>query len=105
MTGIEPAYSAWEADVLPLNYIGRVSNGKANTGETSPGVRSDRRSGPRDDLRAHQTRSPRQSTDTEGSGVIGTVTEVVAVAPLESVAVMTNVSSCGFVLNPPGPVA
>ena len=23
MTGIEPAYSAWEADVLPLNYIGR----------------------------------------------------------------------------------
>jgi hypothetical protein len=22
MTGIEPAYSAWEADVLPLNYIG-----------------------------------------------------------------------------------
>jgi hypothetical protein len=24
MTGIEPAYSAWEADVLPLNYIGTV---------------------------------------------------------------------------------
>ena len=23
MTGIEPAYSAWEADILPLNYIGR----------------------------------------------------------------------------------
>jgi hypothetical protein len=23
MTGIEPAYSAWEADVLPLNYIGK----------------------------------------------------------------------------------
>ncbi len=22
MTGIEPAFSAWEADVLPLNYIG-----------------------------------------------------------------------------------
>ncbi|MEY3360302.1 MAG: hypothetical protein RL531_21 [Actinomycetota bacterium] len=21
MTGIEPAFSAWEADVLPLNYI------------------------------------------------------------------------------------
>ena len=21
MTGIEPAYSAWEADVLPMNYI------------------------------------------------------------------------------------
>jgi hypothetical protein len=25
MTGIEPAYSAWEADVLPLNYIGFVA--------------------------------------------------------------------------------
>jgi hypothetical protein len=24
MTGIEPAYSAWEADVLPLNYIGEA---------------------------------------------------------------------------------
>jgi hypothetical protein len=24
MTGIEPAYSAWEADVLPLNYIGMI---------------------------------------------------------------------------------
>jgi hypothetical protein len=24
MTGIEPAYSAWEADVLPLNYIRSV---------------------------------------------------------------------------------
>jgi hypothetical protein len=28
MTGIEPAYSAWEADVLPLNYIGL--SGSAN---------------------------------------------------------------------------
>jgi integrase len=26
MTGIEPAYSAWEADVLPLNYIGAVDH-------------------------------------------------------------------------------
>jgi hypothetical protein len=26
MTGIEPAYSAWEADVLPLNYIGLVAS-------------------------------------------------------------------------------
>jgi hypothetical protein len=26
MTGIEPAYSAWEADVLPLNYIGDVAS-------------------------------------------------------------------------------
>ena len=25
MTGIEPAYSAWEADVLPLNYIGLLA--------------------------------------------------------------------------------
>jgi hypothetical protein len=25
MTGIEPAYSAWEADVLPLNYIGATA--------------------------------------------------------------------------------
>ncbi len=30
MTGIEPAYSAWEADVLPLNYIGAVAQ-KAST--------------------------------------------------------------------------
>ena len=27
MTGIEPALSAWEAEVLPLNYI-RVAAGK-----------------------------------------------------------------------------
>ena len=27
MTGIEPAYSAWEADVLPLNYIRSVQEG------------------------------------------------------------------------------
>jgi hypothetical protein len=25
MTGIEPAFSAWEADVLPLNYIREAS--------------------------------------------------------------------------------
>ncbi len=29
MTGIEPAYSAWEADVLPLNYIGVRTRGPA----------------------------------------------------------------------------
>jgi len=28
-----------------LNYIGRVTKAKANTCETSPGVRSERRSG------------------------------------------------------------
>ena len=27
MTGIEPALSAWEADVLPLNYIRRLHSG------------------------------------------------------------------------------
>ena len=27
MTGIEPALSAWEADVLPLNYIRRSHSG------------------------------------------------------------------------------
>ena len=26
MTGIEPAFSAWEADVLPLNYIRALQN-------------------------------------------------------------------------------
>ncbi len=25
VTGIEPAFSAWEADVLPLNYTRKVS--------------------------------------------------------------------------------
>src|SRR5689334_16338808 len=30
MTGIEPAFSAWEADVLPLNYI-RSGRGRAYT--------------------------------------------------------------------------
>jgi hypothetical protein len=30
MTGIEPAYSAWEADVLPLNYIGLTSRAGEN---------------------------------------------------------------------------
>jgi hypothetical protein len=27
MTGIEPAFSAWEADVLPLNYIRTALSG------------------------------------------------------------------------------
>ena len=26
VTGIEPAFSAWEADVLPLNYTREVEN-------------------------------------------------------------------------------
>jgi hypothetical protein len=32
MTGIEPAYSAWEADVLPLNYIGNPGQAGENEG-------------------------------------------------------------------------
>src|SRR5690348_16509142 len=38
MTGIEPAYSAWEADVLPLNYIRtcpvRLARSRSVTGDT-----------------------------------------------------------------------
>ena len=30
MTGIEPAYSAWEADALPLNYIRKKEAGDGN---------------------------------------------------------------------------
>lgn len=33
MTGIEPACSAWEADVLPMNYIRMVRRGNAPPGE------------------------------------------------------------------------
>jgi len=44
MTGIEPAFSAWEADVLPLNYIrGREQITNAGTGsvqEAAPTPRS-----------------------------------------------------------------
>ncbi len=29
VTGIEPAFSAWEADVLPLNYTRKSSNESA----------------------------------------------------------------------------
>ncbi len=32
MTGIEPAYSAWEADALPLNYIRLCQNDGAGDG-------------------------------------------------------------------------
>lgn len=31
VTGIEPAYSAWEADVLPLNYTGMVRTKDSNS--------------------------------------------------------------------------
>jgi hypothetical protein len=36
MTGIEPAYSAWEADVLPLNYIGTVPLTSTNANHSRP---------------------------------------------------------------------
>ena len=32
MTGIEPACSAWEADILPLNYICKEKKTKAPAG-------------------------------------------------------------------------
>jgi hypothetical protein len=41
MTGIEPAYSAWEADVLPLNYIG--APGKVRPEKASIPRRASRR--------------------------------------------------------------
>jgi hypothetical protein len=34
VTGIEPAFSAWEADVLPLNYT-RVPNEDVGRGSAS----------------------------------------------------------------------
>ena len=40
MTGIEPALSAWEADVLPLNYI-RVAS-KDHPGARSSLAKADR---------------------------------------------------------------
>ena len=45
MTGIEPAYSAWEADVLPLNYIGvvRVENSKPQPIDSATKVHSSSR--------------------------------------------------------------
>jgi hypothetical protein len=36
MTGIEPAYSAWEADVLPLNYIGKMAVTSTNADDSRP---------------------------------------------------------------------
>jgi hypothetical protein len=36
MTGIEPAYSAWEADVLPLNYIGEIAVTSTNADHSRP---------------------------------------------------------------------
>ncbi|MFM1751759.1 MAG: hypothetical protein RL119_721, partial [Actinomycetota bacterium] len=45
VTGIEPAFSAWEADVLPLNYTRRDPQ---ITGQTGPDHLRDR---PADQLR------------------------------------------------------
>jgi hypothetical protein len=36
VTGIEPAFSAWEADVLPLNYTRRQPRDYRRSGEPSP---------------------------------------------------------------------
>jgi hypothetical protein len=35
MTGIEPALSAWEADVLPLNYIRRLCRALPEAGSSA----------------------------------------------------------------------
>jgi hypothetical protein len=35
MTGIEPALSAWEADVLPLNYIRRLCRAPPEAGSSA----------------------------------------------------------------------
>ena len=50
VTGIEPAFSAWEADVLPLNYtrtggrsrsdLGKSSNQNARAARSAPARRS-----------------------------------------------------------------
>jgi hypothetical protein len=36
VTGIEPAFSAWEADVLPLNYTRQCFREGSNAGRTTP---------------------------------------------------------------------
>ena len=46
-TGIEPAFSAWEADVLPLNYARRAASTLSSSPPWfSPTARSARRSRP-----------------------------------------------------------
>ncbi len=45
MTGIEPAYSAWEADVLPLNYIGAHDIERPKAGSIPCGLNISRWSG------------------------------------------------------------
>ena len=47
MTGIEPAFSAWEADVLPLNYI----RGRAQITNAGPGSVQEDAPSPRSPLR------------------------------------------------------
>ncbi|MEY2939685.1 MAG: hypothetical protein RIS58_672, partial [Actinomycetota bacterium] len=36
VTGIEPAFSAWEADVLPLNYTRQCVREGSNASDMSP---------------------------------------------------------------------
>jgi hypothetical protein len=47
MTGIEPAYSAWEADVLPLNYIGGVASEISTRGRAATNYREQTRTRPK----------------------------------------------------------
>lgn len=58
MTGIEPAYSAWEADVLPLNYIGvraLLANDSLANVDSDDGDRPRCHGYPRDQARADTT--------------------------------------------------
>ena len=44
VTGIEPAFSAWEADVLPLNYTRVSSEQERNDSSQTVSTRPNRRS-------------------------------------------------------------
>src|SRR5207247_618427 len=43
VTGIEPALSAWEADVLPLNYTRAVLTGSTRLARVRPDIVPDKR--------------------------------------------------------------
>ena len=59
MTGIEPAFSAWEADVLPLNYIRSGPFGwAAHRAACWPGIRNASASRPLLSPGARHVRSP-----------------------------------------------
>lgn len=46
VTGIEPAFSAWEADVLPLNYTRTGGLGRSDPGKSSNQIARAARSAP-----------------------------------------------------------